>query len=102
MLLPECADIKITERPHLSKDALLSLTSLLSAPHNPRSHGRDNLLQTAVDGCKGGRRGATTISGPDEPKGKRGRADGRKGARRPDRSHGPHSGGGVSNGRRKR
>jgi hypothetical protein len=52
MLLPECAEIKITEQPRLSKEALLSLTSLLSTPHNPNDHDRDNLLQTAVDGCR--------------------------------------------------
>src|SRR5207302_668244 len=65
MLLPECAGIKIQERPRLSTEALLSLTSLLSTPHNPKDHNRDNLLQTAVDGCEGGHRSATTISGPD-------------------------------------
>jgi hypothetical protein len=102
MLSRECAEIKISERPSLSREALLSLTSLLPTPHNPKDPGRDNLLQTAVDGCEGGRRGATTISGPDDPKSKRSRADGRKGTRRPDRSHGPHSGGGVSSGGRKR
>jgi len=101
MLLPDCAEIKIAERPHLSKEALLSLTSLLSTPHDPKSHGRDNLLQTAVDGCKGGHRGATAISGPDDPNGERRRADGRNGTRRSDRSHGPHSGGDFSSGRRK-
>ena len=101
MLLPECAEIKITERPRLSKEALLSLTSLLPAPHNPEDHDRDTLLQTAVDGRKGGHRGATKTSGPDDPKSKRSRADGRKGTRRSDRSHGPRSGGGVSSGRRK-
>ncbi len=101
MLLPECAEIKITERPRLSKEALLSLTSLLPAPHNPEDHDRDNLLQTAVDGCEGGHRGATKTSGPDDPKSKRRRADGRKGTRRSDRSHGPRSGGGVASGRRK-
>ena len=102
MLLPECAEIKITERPRVSKEALLSLTLLLPTPHNAKVHGRDNLLQTAVDGCKGGPRGATTVSGPDDPKGKRSRADEHKGTRRSDRSHGPRSGGGVSSGRRKR
>ena len=102
MLLPECAEIKIADRPSLSKRALLSLASLLSTPLDAKHHDRDNLLQTAVDGCKGGPRGATTVSGPDDPKGKRSRADGRKGTRRSDRSHGPRSGGGVSSGRRKR
>jgi hypothetical protein len=101
MLLPDCAETKITKRPALGKEALLSLTALLSTPHGPEDHGRDNLLQTAVDGCKGGHRGATTISGPDDPKGRRGRADGRNGTHRSDRSHGPHSGGSVSSGRRK-
>ena len=102
MLLPECAEIRITERPRLSREALLSLTWLLPAPHDPKDHGRDNLLQTAVDGCEGGRRGATKTSGPDDPKAKRSRAAGPKGTRRVDRSHGPHSGGGVSSGGRKR
>ena len=101
MLLPECAEIKITERPRLSKEALLSLAALLSPPHDPEDHARDNLLQTAVDGCKGGHRGATTISGPADPKGRRSRVDGRRGTRRSDRSHGPNTGGGFSNGRRK-
>jgi len=89
------------ERPRLSKQALLSLTAVLSIPQDPEDHRRDNLLQTAVDGCKGGHRGATTTSGPDEPKGKRRRADERNGTGRSDRSHGPHSGGGLSRGERK-
>jgi hypothetical protein len=101
MLLPECAEIRITERPRLSKEALLSLAALLSPPHDPEDHARDNLLQTAVDGCKGGHRGATTISGPADPKGRRSRVDGRKDTRRSDRSHGPNTGGGFSSGRRK-
>ena len=101
MLLPECAEIDITERPRLSKGALLSLTALMAAPHNAHDHHRDNLLQTAVDGCEGGPHGATKASGPGDPKGTRSRADGRKGTRRSDRSHGPHSGGDVSNGGRK-
>ena len=101
MLLPECAEIKITDRPRLSKEALLSLTLLLPAAHNPHDHDQDNLLQTAVDGCEGGHRGATKTSGPDDPKSKRGRGDRRKGTRRSGRSHGPHSGGSVSSGGRK-
>ena len=52
----------------------LYLTSLLPTPHNPKGHGRDNLLQTAVDGCEG-RRGATKTSGPDDPKPRRRRPD---------------------------
>jgi hypothetical protein len=101
MLLPECAEITIAERPRLGKEALLSLTALLSPPQDPDDPAHDNLLQTAVDGCKGGQRGATTISGPDDPKGRRSRVDGRKGTRRSDRSHGPNTGGGFSSGRRK-
>src|SRR6516225_9126895 len=31
MLLPECAETTISQRPHLSKQALLSLASLISA-----------------------------------------------------------------------
>ena len=79
MLLPDFAEIKITERPHLSKEALLSLSlslsSLLSLP-DPEGHVHDNLLQTVVDGCKGGERTATTTSGSEDPKGRRRRADG--------------------------
>ena len=99
LLLPDCADIKIAERPHLSKEALLSLASLLS-PAKPEGHVQDNLLQTVVDGCKGGERAATTTSGSEDPNGKRRRADGRKGTDRNRRSHGPHFDGGLSSGRR--
>src|SRR5258708_34810142 len=42
----------------------------------------DNLLQTTVNGCEGGRRGATSTSGPDDPKGMRCRANGRSDTRR--------------------
>src|SRR5499427_10359242 len=31
MLLPECAEIKISRRPHLGKEALLSLASLIAS-----------------------------------------------------------------------
>jgi hypothetical protein len=66
MLSSDCAEIKIAERPHLSKKALLSLASLLSLP-DPEGHVHDNLLQTVVDGCKGGERAATTTSGSEDP-----------------------------------
>jgi len=93
MLSRDCAEIKITDRPHLSKAALLSLASLIT----PRLESKDdNLLQTAVAGHKGGRRGATKPSGPDDPKGRRGGAIGCSDTRQPDRSHGPRSGGGLS------
>src|SRR5260370_16694116 len=97
-VLAGSAEIKMSEGPGLSKEALLSLTSLLPTPHNPKDYGRGNLLQTAVDGCEGGHRGATKTSGPDDPKSKRSRADGRKGTRRSDLSHAPHSGAGVFTG----
>jgi hypothetical protein len=95
MLSPECAAITITEEPNLNSESLLSLASLLSTRLHAADQIRVNLLQTAVDGRKGGQRGATTTSGPGDRKGKRGRTHGRKGASRTDRSHGPHSGDGL-------
>jgi hypothetical protein len=62
MLSPDSSGIRISERVHLSKEALLSLTSLLS-PRAGEDRGHDNLLPTAVDGCKGGHRGATGTVG---------------------------------------
>jgi hypothetical protein len=91
MLSPECAAMTITEKPYLSSESLLSLACLLSTRLHAADPIRDNLLQTVVDGRKGGQRGATTTSGPDDRKGKRGRTHGRKGANRTDQSHGPHS-----------
>jgi hypothetical protein len=102
MLTSDCAEIKVTEQLHLSKEALLSLAGLISSHLDPEDHVHDNLLQTTVDGCKGGGRGAITASGPDDPKRKRGRVNGRGNTRRSDRSHGPHSDGGLSRGGRKR
>ena len=102
MLSRDCAEIHITERPHLSKEALLSLASLMSSQLDSKDHKHDNLLQTAVDGCKGGRRGATTTSGLGDRKRERGGIDGRRSdTLRSDRSHGPRSNGGLSSGRRK-
>jgi hypothetical protein len=101
MLSQECAQIKITEQANLSKEALLSLAGLIASHLDSEDHVHDNLLEATVDGCKGGRRGATTTSGPDDPKRKRGRASGRGNTRRSDRSHGPHSDGGLSRGGRK-
>jgi len=89
MLSRDCAEIQIAERPQLSKGALLSLAPLITSQIDSKDHVHDNLLQTAVDGCKGGRRGAITISGPDDPKERLGRATGRSDTRRSDRSHGP-------------
>ena len=99
--MPDCAAIKISDEVHLSRESLLSLMLLLS-PHTSEDRDHDNLLPTAVDGCKGGHRGATKTAGSDDPGRKRNRADGCDGTRRSDRSDGSHSGGGLSGGRRKR
>src|SRR5215471_20161376 len=74
MLLPECAGIRISQRPHLGKEALLFLASLIASQLASEDRDHDNLLQTPVSGCEGGRRGATSTSGPDDPKGMRCRA----------------------------
>jgi hypothetical protein len=100
MLSPEAAGIMISERVHLSKEALLSLTSLLSL-HAGEDRDHDNLLPTAVNECQGGDRGAIGTIGPDDPERKRNRARGCDRARRSCRSDGSHSGGGFSSGRRK-
>src|SRR5262249_21467492 len=78
MLLPECAAITISQRPHLGKQALLSLASLITSQLDSKDPVHDN-LQTRLSGCDGGR-GATSTSGPDDPKGMRCRADGRSDA----------------------
>jgi hypothetical protein len=64
MLSPETAQTMISEQPHLSKEALLSLASLLSL-HAGKNRGYDNLLSTAVKECQGGHRGATGTIGPE-------------------------------------
>ena len=102
MLLPECTEIKISQRPHLGKEALLSLASLIASQLDSKDPVHDNLLQTTVNGCEGDRRGATSISGPDDPKGMRCRANRRSDTRRSDLSHGPRSGSGLSRGGGKR
>jgi hypothetical protein len=73
MLSPEAAETVISEQIHLSKEALLSLASLLSL-HTSKSHGHDNLLLAAVDECKGGHREATGTIGPGDSGRKRNRA----------------------------
>jgi len=97
MLLPECAEITISQRPHLSKQALLSLASLITSQLDSKDPVHDNLRQTRVSRCEGGR-GAISTSGPDDPKGMRCRANGRSDTRRSDRSHGPRSSSGLSRG----
>ena len=101
MLSPESAEIKIAEQPYLSKKALLGLASLVERPKGTENRVHANLLPAVVDTCKGGQRAATTTPGPGNRKrGCRG-ADRRGDASRIDRSDGPRSGGGLSNGRRK-
>jgi len=101
MLLPDSAEIKITEQAHLGKEALLSLVSLVSTSGEIEDRVRANLLQAVVDTCKGGQRATTTTRGPGGRKRGGHGADRRRDTNRTDRSHGPHSGGGLSNGRRK-
>jgi hypothetical protein len=98
MLLPECAEVKISQQPHLDKHALLSLASLITSQLVFEDRVHDNLLPTRVSGCEEGRRGATSTSGPDDPKGTRCRANRRSDTRRSDRSHGPHFSSGLSRG----
>src|SRR3984893_16838899 len=98
MLLPECAETTISQRPHLSKQALLSLASLITSQLDSKDPVHDNLRQTPVSGCEGGRRGATSTSGADDAKGMRCRANGRSNTRRSDRTHGPRSSNGLSRG----
>src|SRR5215468_7161331 len=75
MLLPECAEITTSQRPHPGKQTLLSLAPLITSQLDSKDPVHDN-LQTRLSGCDGGRRGATSTSGPDDPKGMRCRADG--------------------------
>ncbi len=102
MLLPECAETTISQRPHLGKQVLLSLASLITSQLDSKDPAHDNLRQTRGSGWQGGRRGATSTSGSDDPNRMRCRANGRSDARRSDRSDGPRSSGGLSRGRKKR
>ena len=96
MLSPDCADVGIEGKPHLGKEALLNLASLLATVLTSADADHDNLLQIAVDRSKGGQRGAATAtSGRQGRKARRASSDGRTGATRADRSHGQHSGGGI-------
>ena len=98
MLLRECAEITISKRPHLGKEALLSLASLIASQPDSEDRVHDGLLQTPVSECEGGRRGATSTSGPDDSKRMRCRVTGRSDTRRSHRSHGSRCGGGLSRG----
>jgi len=77
MLSPCSADIPISQQALLNKDALLSLSTLLSAL---RQRDHDNLQPIAVNSSEGGRGGATRTDGPDDPTRNPSRA------RKPDRS----------------
>lgn len=98
MLSQECSEIMISERPHLGKEALLSLASLIASQPDSRAGVHDGLLQTPVSACEGGHRGAASTSGSDDSKGMRRRVTGRSDTRRSHRSHGPRCSGGVSAG----
>src|SRR6516225_11214286 len=68
MLLPDSAEIKIAEQAYLSKEALLSLASLVSTPKEIEDRVHANLLPAVVDTCKGGQRATTTTPGPGDRK----------------------------------
>src|SRR5437016_12799054 len=60
MLLPDSADVQIVDQPHLNKEALLGLTTLLATQLDFKNSVNDNISQTVINGRKGGQRGATT------------------------------------------
>jgi hypothetical protein len=96
MLSRECAEMTTSERPYLSKEALLSLAALIASQPDSEARVHDDLLQTSVSGCEGGHRDAASTSGPDDSKGMRRRVTGRSDTRRTHRSHGPRCSGGLS------
>jgi hypothetical protein len=94
MLLPEAANISITEQAYLRRDSLLSLSSLLKQLIATENH--DTLLQTSDDGCKGDPHGATATVTPGPNR--RGTRTYRGGGKsRTGRPHGTHSGDSFSN-----
>lgn len=83
------------------RKASMSSTPLPTALLDAKGKTHDNLPQTVFDACNGGGdRVATTTSEPN-PNGRVARSDRPKGSSRTGRSHGPHSGGGFSSGRRR-
>jgi hypothetical protein len=92
MTFSYAAEIAVSEQAHLSSQALLKLISFIPKPMASAIH--DNLLQTSVDGRKGGHRAATTAPEPD-PNGRGTRAGRRARTSRTGQSHGPHFGDGV-------
>lgn len=97
MLSPSSAEIGISVRAVLSKEALLSLSSLL-AIQMQRDH--DNLQPIAADVCEGGDRGATRTVGSGGPRSPSG-ARKRDGTGRSGRSDGALSSRSISSPRRK-
>lgn len=95
MLTSAAANVKTSEQALLSREALLSLSSLLIQPTVAGS--RDTLLPTSVDGGKGDQYAAATTVEPG-PKRRGTRARRGNGPSRSGRSHGSHSGDGFSNG----
>jgi hypothetical protein len=96
MLLPEFAEITISQQPYLGQQALLSLASLIASQLDSKNPAHDNLRQPRVRGSAGGRRGATSTFRSDGPKGMRRRANGRSDTRRSDRSHSTRDSSGAS------
>jgi hypothetical protein len=96
MLSRQCAEIVISERPHLSKEALLSLASLLALQPDSKGCVHADLRQTPVGGSEGGHRDTASTSGHDESKGMRCRVTGCSDTRRTYRSHGPRCSGSFS------
>jgi hypothetical protein len=95
MLSPSAANIKTTDQALLSREALFRLVSLLIQPAVTGIY--ENLLQTPVDGCKGGDgAAATTVQPGSNRRGTRTRRRG--GQSRTGPSHGAHSDDGFSNG----
>ena len=68
MLSSDCAEVTISERPLLSKEALSSLESWISSQLDSKDHVHDNLPETSVDGCKGGLREAAEVLGGRDPR----------------------------------
>jgi len=97
MLSPGSAEIRISARAVLSKEALLLLSSVL-AIHTQRDH--DNLQPIAADVCEGGDRGATRTVGSGGPRSSGGIRK-RDGTGRSGRSDGALSSRGISSRRRK-
>jgi hypothetical protein len=98
MLSPGSVDIRISEQALLSKEAFLSLSTLLAAP---RQRDHDNLQPIVVNASEGGHRGATRTDGPDDPATNPSRAREPDRSGRSGRSDGALSSSGISRRRRK-